>query len=137
LAIGAATGVLYLALQHWGEAQEPFPLGSALFDLLHDAYAWTTTLMLLTFGHVHLNRPGRGVAFPGRASYALYIIHLPIVVAIGHYAVLWDAGVGLKYALIVAASLAATGLVYDLFVRRLAWLGRLLGLKPRDKTSVA
>ncbi len=65
--------------------------------------------MLLAFGHVFLNRPGRAVAYLGRASYVLYIIHLPIVVTIGYYVVKWNAGVGLKYAAIVSPLLRRLG----------------------------
>lgn len=133
LAVSLATGVLFIALQSWSGGREPFTLGSSLFDLLHDTYAWTTTLWLLAFGRAFLNRPGRAVAYLGRASYAIYIIHLPIVVTIGYYVVKWDAGVGLKYAVIVIASLAATWLNYDLLVRRVAVIGRLLGLKPEGR----
>jgi peptidoglycan/LPS O-acetylase OafA/YrhL len=92
--------------------------------------------MLLAFSRVSLNRPSRAAAYLGRASYVLYIIHLPIVVAIGYFVVKWNAGAGLKFAVIVVASLAATGAVYEGLVRRVAVIVRLFGLKPERSRPI-
>jgi glucan biosynthesis protein C len=124
MGISIASAILFIVLRKWGELQSGLTAGAAAFDLLRDTLAWTMVMTLLGFSHVHLNHPGRVIRHLGRASYSLYILHLPIVVAIGYFVVAWDAGPAVKFISITAASLAATLVVYELLVRRLTIVGR-------------
>jgi hypothetical protein len=66
-------------------------------------------------------RPARGRQLYGYLAAAvlpLYILHQPIVVAVAYGVVSWDAPIVVKYAAIVAISLALTIAAYDLLVRR-------------------
>jgi len=66
-------------------------------------------------------RPARGRRLYGYLAAAvlpLYILHQPIVVAVAYGVVGWDAPIVVKYAAIVAISLALTVAAYDLLVRR-------------------
>ncbi|MCX5559738.1 acyltransferase family protein [Streptomyces sp. NBC_00038] len=61
----------------------------------------------------------------------LYVLHQPIVVAVAYGVVGMDAPIPLKYALIVAASLALTLASYELLVRRTRLTRFLFGMRPR------
>ncbi|WP_416981049.1 hypothetical protein [Streptomyces sp. T028] len=54
----------------------------------------------------------------GYLALPLYVLHQPVVVAFAYGVVGWDAPIAVKYAAIVAASLAATLLLYEYGVRR-------------------
>jgi len=122
-AISVITGLLFVVFRTWGERQSGFTLGAAAFDLLRDTFIWTTVMAVLGFSHVHLNRPARSLRYLGRASYSLYILHLPIVIGIGYFVVTWPAGPAMKFISITVASFAATWLAYE-FLRRMAIMGR-------------
>ncbi|MFD3926026.1 acyltransferase family protein [Streptomyces sp. NPDC058614] len=61
----------------------------------------------------------------------LYVLHQPIVVAVAYGVVGLDAPILVKYALIVAASLALTLASYELLVRRTRLTRFLFGMRPR------
>lgn len=67
--------------------------------------------------------------YVGVAVLPLYILHQPVVVAVAYGVVGWDAAIAIEYAVIVAASLALTVAVYDLFVRRTRVTRFLLGMR--------
>ncbi len=55
--------------------------------------------------------------------------HQPIVVAVAYRVVRWDAPIGVKYPVIVAASLVLTVAAYDLLVRRTRVTRFLFGMR--------
>ena len=121
--ISVITGFLFVVLRTWGERQSGLTTGAAAFDLLRDTFIWTTVMGVFGFSYAHLNRSGRAIRYLGRASYPLYILHLPIVIAIGFFVVARDARPAMKFLSITAASYVATLLAYE-FLRRLAIIGR-------------
>jgi peptidoglycan/LPS O-acetylase OafA/YrhL len=68
-------------------------------------------------------------AYLGTAALPLYLIHQPVVVAVAYGVVRWDAPIPVKYAVLVAASLALTVAAYDLLVRRTVLTRFLFGLR--------
>ena len=79
--------------------------------------------------------PGGAIRYLSPASYPFYILHLPAVVAVGYFAVQWDAAPGAKFLAISAGALAVTLLVYELLVRRIPVVGKLLtGAGPVERT---
>jgi hypothetical protein len=127
LGICLAAALLFMLLRRWGESQTGFTPGAFAFDLIRETYVWTVLLAVLGFAHLRLNRPGGAIRYLGPASYPFYILHLPAVVAVGYFAVRWDAAPGVKFLAISAGSLAITLLVYEGLVRRIPVIGKLLG----------
>ena len=74
---------------------------------------------------------GRGAAgaYLARAALPLYVLHQPVVVAFAYGVVGWDAPMAVKYAVIVAASLAVILVVYEYGVRRTAVTRFLFGMR--------
>lgn len=58
-----------------------------------------------------------------------YIVHQTVIVVIGFYVVNLEAGVALKYALVVILTFAITLLLYDLAIRRMNLTRILFGMK--------
>lgn len=70
-----------------------------------------------------LNRYGREAVMP------LYLIHQTPVVIIGFYVVKWDVGLPAKYLITTSASILATLLLYESFVKRTTVTRVLFGMK--------
>lgn len=64
------------------------------------------------------------------AALPLYVLHQPVVVAFAYGVVGWSAPIVVKYAVIVAASLAVILLVYEYVVRRTRVTRFLFGMRP-------
>ncbi|MGW4026460.1 acyltransferase family protein, partial [Streptomyces sp. NPDC005009] len=77
-------------------------------------------------------RSGRGVILPylAVAALPLYVLHQPVVVAFAYGVVGWSAPMAVKYAVIVAASLAVVLALYEYGVRRWAVTRFLFGMRP-------
>ncbi|MET7295772.1 acyltransferase [Streptomyces griseoloalbus] len=96
-----------------------------------------------------LDRPGRPRVRPGvgagsavlpwlaLAALPLYVLHQPVVVAFAYGVVGWSAPMAVKYAVIVAASLAVILVVYEYGVRRTAVTRFLFGMRPGPPTPPA
>ncbi|MCP9993817.1 acyltransferase [Streptomyces albogriseolus] len=81
-------------------------------------------------------RPGRTspvLAYPAVAALPLYVLHQPVVVAYAYGVVGWSAPAGVKYAVIVAASLATVVALYETVVRRWAVTRWLFGMRPAPR----
>ncbi|UGQ09448.1 acyltransferase [Yinghuangia sp. ASG 101] len=78
----------------------------------------------------HARRGRRAYAYFGPAALPFYLLHQPVLVAVAYGVVGWELPAGLKYLVIVVASLALTMLIYDLFVRRTRVTRLLFGMRP-------
>lgn len=74
-------------------------------------------------------RPRRMYGYLAAAVLPVYILHQPIVVGVAYLVVGWSAPVAVKFALIVAASLALTFAAYDVLVRRTRVTRFLFGMR--------
>ncbi|MFG2127480.1 acyltransferase [Streptomyces sp. NPDC048751] len=68
------------------------------------------------------------------AALPLYVLHQPVVVAFAYGVVGWSAPIAVKYAVIVAASLAVILVVYEYVVRRTRVTRLLFGMRPDPGT---
>jgi hypothetical protein len=75
--------------------------------------------------------------YANEATLPFYIIHQTLIVVIGFYVVRLRAGVMLKYALVVVATILGTLLLYEVAVRRTTLTRILFGMKPRRRPSAA
>ncbi|MER7789619.1 acyltransferase family protein [Streptomyces sp. NPDC097640] len=69
------------------------------------------------------------------AALPLYVLHQPVVVAFAYAVVGWSAPSAVKYAGIVAGSLAVILAVYECAVRRVRVTRFLFGMRPKPKPS--
>ncbi len=73
------------------------------------------------------------LAYLAVAALPLYVLHQPVVVACAYGTVGRSGPAGVKYAVIVAASLVTVVLLYELGVRRWAVTRWLFGMRPRPR----
>ncbi|MFJ9659935.1 acyltransferase [Streptomyces griseoflavus] len=69
------------------------------------------------------------------AALPVYVLHQPVVVALAYGVVGWSAPAAVKYAVIVAASLAVVLVLYEYGVRRTAVTRFLFGMRPRGPSG--
>lgn len=114
-----------LALNGYGD--------TLLMGVLGAVNSWCFLLAWLGLAARYLNVTHRWQPYLNEAVLPFYILHQTVIVVIGYYVIRQPWGIGPKYALVVAASLAVTLAVYDLVVRRLPPLRWLFGMKARAK----
>ncbi|MBX9397309.1 acyltransferase [Streptomyces sp. TRM72054] len=132
LALFAGTAPGFLTVDDPFTDRTPFALCTrALFGAA--GWCWVVAILGL------LDRPRKDAARSGRRSGAwayvalaalpLYVLHQPVVVAFAYGVVGWHAPMAVKYVVIVAASLAAILVVYEVGVRRTRVTRFLFGMR--------
>ncbi|MDP3869974.1 acyltransferase family protein [Phenylobacterium sp.] len=105
-----------------------------LYAAVYSLAVWTWTLAVIGLAIRFLSGESRARRYIADASYWLYLIHLPIVmalqVAVSQVAAPWP----LKFAAILAAAFAIMFASYHLLVRR-TWLGGWLNGKRHPRPS--
>lgn len=91
---------------------------------------WAWVLAILGIGHRLLNRGGKALNYLSEAAYPFYILHFVVLTAVTYFVVKIQAGIPVKYGLIVIVSFAIVFGVYET-VRRIAPLRFLLGMKAQ------
>ncbi|GJM08680.1 MAG: hypothetical protein DHS20C11_09560 [Lysobacteraceae bacterium] len=91
-------------------------------------FFWMVTI--LGFARQFLNKDRPWLAYANEAVYPFYILHQTVIVVLAYYVIQTSDTIGLKFPFLVTASLVVTLGLYELFVRRSAWLRPLFGLKP-------
>jgi peptidoglycan/LPS O-acetylase OafA/YrhL len=65
------------------------------------------------------------------ASYPFFIVHQPAIIFIAFYAVQWEVNLWIKLLVVLIGSFTISLGTYELLVRRINPIRRLLGMKPR------
>jgi glucan biosynthesis protein C len=97
--------------------------------ITRDLIGWFCLIAILGYGKQFLNFTNGFLKYAGEASYPAYILHQTVIVIIAYYVVRWNAGVLVKFAIIVAASLAVTVVLYDVVVKRTNVTRFLFGMR--------
>jgi peptidoglycan/LPS O-acetylase OafA/YrhL len=106
-----------------------------LASVLQPAYAWTMSLGLIGLFARFGSRPSPLVSWLADASYWMYIVHVPLVMAAQLVVRTWAVPAGVKFLLVMATVTPLLLLSYRYGVRYTA-IGRLLN-GPRGTTSTA
>ena len=83
-----------------------------------------TASRLLNFNHKILSHANEAVL-------PFYILHHSVILLVGAYVVKWGSGVGTKFFMIAAISMAIITALYELLVRRMNILHLLFGMKSK------
>jgi glucan biosynthesis protein C len=98
---------------------------------------WCFMVALLGYGRQFLNFTNRFLKYAAEASYPYYILHQTAIVVIGFFVVQWNASVLVKFLTILAASFAASAIVYELLVKRINVVRFFFGMRPKKKPAPA
>lgn len=94
---------------------------------LYIFFGWTGIITLLGIGQSKLNVHNRLSVYLTRASFPVYILHMPILVVTGFFVIKLPVGVAEQFILIVLISFIVTFLIYEI-VKRVPVLRFFLGI---------
>jgi glucan biosynthesis protein C len=125
-----------------------YALQAVLWRLFKGAGAWWWIIALLGLGGAQLQAHAdgqrhrdsssqvflqRAVRYANEAVLPFYVLHHPVVVAIGFYVVRWETSLWVKYLITSSASLMATFVVYELAIKRISFMRFLFGMRRREE----
>jgi glucan biosynthesis protein C len=144
LALGPAVLVIlaYFNVTHWPKGIPDWLL-SLLSDYAEAFIPWFCLIALLGYAEQFLSFTNRLLKYSAEASYPFYIIHQTAIVVIGFYVIQWEGSpslgagfsLGIKFLIILFASVVATVLVYDLLVKRYNATRFLFGMRRKRVPS--
>lgn len=109
----------------WHEAAAEHGWLVLLFVGVYGLVMWLWTLGLLGLFHQRCQRPSRRWRYLADSSYWLYLVHIPVVIALQIVVARWPWPWPIKYSLLMVVALTLLLLSYDLLVRG-SWLGKML-----------
>lgn len=128
IALCVLSGTLYVYLYCFRN------LTGVLITALYIFYGWAGILTLLGMGQTTLDFCNRLSDYLSRASFPIYILHMPLLVATGFFVLKLPLAVAVQFLLIVLISAAATFLLYEI-ARRISVLRFLLGMKHKPRRA--
>jgi peptidoglycan/LPS O-acetylase OafA/YrhL len=115
-----------------GMAEEhPTLLTLAMLMPLASLVIWTSILAVLGYGMRYLTTRSPRLSYANEAVLPIYILHQPVILAVGYFVVPLALPILVKYLIILALAFGITFGLYEFGVRRWNPVRRLFGLKPR------
>jgi hypothetical protein len=84
----------------------------------------------------YLSRPTPLLGYANEAVLPFYIIHQPMLLAIGFFVVEWSLPDPAKWLVIALAALSTVLVIYEFAIRRMNPVRLLFGMKPREAAPV-
>ncbi len=100
-----------------------------LYQLSIESNLWVFSVF--AFAHKYLNTPSPLLSYLSQSAYPIYIIHMIVLYGLSYLIFPLNLDVKLKFLLLTVFTLAGSVLLYELFIRRIAILRPLFGLKAR------
>jgi uncharacterized protein (DUF2147 family) len=122
----AATGVLLLGVLRVYDAPSVLLAGSAIAG-------WCFVVALLGAAHRFLVSVTTGLPYLVESAFPVYWLHQSAIVLIGYLVIRLELGIAAKFALLLAASVSATLVVYHFGIRPFVLARFWVGMKPRPK----
>jgi glucans biosynthesis protein C len=126
LIVGAVLSAIHITLlfnPSTGQAYDNSPIDLRFFS------AWGLVVGLLGTGARLLDFNWKNLSHANEAVLPFYILHQPVLLAVGYFVVQWPLPIILKYLAIVACSFVVILTIYELLVRRVNALRILFGMK--------
>ena len=114
-----------------GQAYDNSPIDLRFFG------AWGLVIGLLGAGARLLNFNWKHLSRANEAVLPFYILHQPVLLAVGYYVVQWSMPIIAKYAIIVVCAFVVIVTIYELLVQRVNVLRVLFGMKPSKVRTAA
>lgn len=97
-------------------------------DLLVNFVGWLGILSCLIIGKLYLNKENKITNYFKKASFPIYILHLPILVIIAYYSLMMIDNIVLQICMIIFGSFTVTILSYE-FISRIPILKKIIGIR--------
>lgn len=138
VAVGTMAGVFAVWASDVGDSWADGSWQDGLFQVLEGSNTWLWVLGTIGAAGAWLARPSTPLLrYANEAAYPWYILHQTVIVVVAYAVVGWGLPIAPAFAIVLAASVAITLLLYDLMVRRTNVTRFLFGLKPLAKPSAA
>jgi peptidoglycan/LPS O-acetylase OafA/YrhL len=115
-------------------------LGSARHALhwcLRSLSSWCWVLAFVGLAREYLTRRTPFLQYANEAVLPFYILHQTVIVGVGYFVVQWTIPGLLKWAIVLALSLAIIMVLYEFLIRRFNGMRVLFGLKWQPKAPAA
>jgi glucan biosynthesis protein C len=106
-----------------------------LFFSVYGLWAWCWVLAIFGFGMKHLNFRTPVLQHANEAVLPFYILHQPVLLCVGYFAVQWAIPDLLKWVIIFPTSFVVIVALYELLVRRFNVMRVLFGMKPLKQAA--
>ena len=126
LALCIVSGCIYTYLYCFENLRNELMTGLYIF------YGWMGIITLLGIGQAKLNFHNRLSHYLTRASFPVYILHMPVLAAVGFFVLKFPLGVAGQFLTIMLSSSVLTFLIYEI-IKRVPVLGFFLGI-PEQKS---
>jgi glucans biosynthesis protein C len=107
--------------------------GGTVDAFVANVFTWLWLMVFLGYGRQYLSFENGLLRWAREASYPVYILHQTIIVALGYFVVQQSWAPGVKYWIVLGATLASCTLLYELCIRRFAPLRLMFGMKARQR----
>ncbi|WP_363323308.1 acyltransferase family protein, partial [uncultured Clostridium sp.] len=97
-------------------------------DILVNFVGWLGTLSCLIIGRLYLNKENNITNYLKKASFPIYILHLPILVIIGYYSLILVNNIALQICTIIFGSFIVTILIYEI-IKNIPILKKIIGVR--------
>jgi glucan biosynthesis protein C len=98
-----------------------------LYRLSIESSLWIFSVF--AFGYKHLNKNSKALKYLSQSTYPIYIIHMMFIYLASYLVFPLDIDVRLKYSIVVVFLFVGSFAFYELFIRRIALIRPLFGLK--------
>jgi glucan biosynthesis protein C len=133
LSVGIVALLGLLATVALGEAEtlfsDPGNPGFRLFWACAAVDAWCWSVFMLSVGMRSLDFDNAWTQYGQEAIVPFYVLHQPVIYVVAFYVVQWQVSVTVKMLAVIVIAFAATAAIYAMFIRRIAPLRLLFGMK--------
>ncbi len=119
-------------IQFW-QSSPSYSLSYAFDQLLLTLVAWSLMAFVLYFGMRFLNTHNRIIEYANEAILPFYILHHAMIVLFASMLFAWQVPSAINFLVVTTFSLAATLLVYEVFIRRIPLLRRVFGMRVKKE----
>jgi glucan biosynthesis protein C len=127
--VGGAIGLVYEWIDSPGEP------GFYLYWGVWSINGWCWTLFMLYIGMRYLDFTNKWLVYGRETIVPFYLLHHPVIIGIAFFVVQWNAGIMVKYLVVVLASLLVTLGLVELVIKRIGLLRGLFGMKTRRRAT--
>lgn len=115
-------------IQLW-QSRPSYSLLYVFDQLLLTLVAWSLLAFVLYFGMRFLDTRNRVIEYANEAILPFYILHHAMIVLFASLFMAWQVPSALNFLVVTTLSLAATLLMYEVFIRRIPLLRRVFGMR--------
>jgi glucan biosynthesis protein C len=130
-------GLFTLVLQYDPEPGHGFSLLYVLWRITWNVIRWSSMVFLLSVGAKYLNFTNKLLAYANEAVLPFFLFHQTVILIVGWYVLTLPIANLPKFLIIVVVSFPAIMILYEVFVRHIAFMRFLFGMAPQKKHATA